>query len=156
MIQRIQSVFLLLLAISMGCVLFLPIWAKTDPLTNQTLTLTATHLTSTVPGQAPIGTYPIAGLALASVIVALVEIFQYKKRMVQLMLGSLNMLLITLTLLACFYYVKYVGDGMLNQKIPGDFEAGLYLPTLALLLNLLANRFIRRDEQLVRSMDRLR
>ncbi|MDH3711846.1 MAG: DUF4293 domain-containing protein [Cyclobacteriaceae bacterium] len=32
----------------------------------------------------------------------------------------------------------------------------MYLPAVALILNLLANRFIRRDESLVRSVDRLR
>jgi hypothetical protein len=54
------------------------------------------------------------------------------------------------------YYYSSVGEQMLNVKLIGTFEAGFYLPTLALILNLLANRFIRRDEQLVRSMDRLR
>ena len=33
---------------------------------------------------------------------------------------------------------------------------GKFAGTLALILNALANRFIRRDEQLVRSVDRLR
>ncbi|RTQ47497.1 DUF4293 family protein [Hymenobacter gummosus] len=155
MIQRIQSVFLLLLAICMVCVLFLPLWTKTDPQTQQTVTLTATQLTSSVPGQAPVGTYAIAGLAVASILVALAEIFQYKKRMTQLMLGSLNMLLISATLGASFYYSS-MGEQMLNVKIPGEFQPGFYLLTLPLLLNLLASRFIRRDERLVRSMDRLR
>ena len=155
MIQRIQSVFLLLLAISMLCVLFLPIWAKTDPQTNQTVTLTATQLTSTNPAQPAIGTYAIAALAAISALVALAEIFQYKKRLTQLMLGSLNLLLISATIGASFYYSSQ-GEQMVNVKMPGTFEAGFYLPTLALLLNLLANRFIRRDEKLVRSMDRLR
>jgi ABC-type molybdate transport system substrate-binding protein len=138
-----------------GVVVFLPIWAKTDPQTNQSLTLTATQLTSSDPAVAPVGTYAIAALAAASALVAIYEIFQYRKRMTQLMLGSLNLLLIAATLGASFYYSS-VGERMLNVKIPGDFEAGFYLPTLALLLNLLANRFIRRDEKLVRSMDRLR
>ncbi|WP_078063175.1 DUF4293 domain-containing protein [Solirubrum puertoriconensis] len=155
MIQRIQSVFLLLLAISMACVLFLPIWSKTDPLSKQTLTMTATQITSTNPAQAPFATYAIAALAAASVAVALFEISQYRKRMTQLMLGSLNLMLIAATLGASFYYSS-IGERMLNVKMPGEFEAGFYLPTLALLLNLLANRFIRRDEKLVRSMDRLR
>lgn len=155
MIQRIQSVFLLLLAICMLCVLFLPIWTKTDPQTTQTVTLTATQLTSSAPGRTPVGTYAIAALAAISAIVAVAEIFQYKKRMTQLMLGSLNLLLISATIGACFYYSS-VGEQMVNITVPGEFEAGFYLPTLALLLNLLANRFIRRDEKLVRSMDRLR
>ncbi len=104
---------------------------------------------------AAILTYPIGILAAASVLVALAEIFQYRNRMRQVMLGGINLLLIAATLGASFYYSS-LGEQMLNIKIPGTFEAGFYLPTLALILNLLANRFIRRDEQLVRSMDRLR
>jgi hypothetical protein len=158
MIQRIQSVFLLLLALAMLSVLVLPIWSKTDPLSGQELTLSAYKLAFSIsqpssPASSP--TYLIAILALASAAVAVFEIFQFKNRFRQLKLGLVNFLLIVATIGAGFYY-SGVGEQMLNIKVPGEFEAGFYLPTLALLLNVLANRFIRRDEQLVRCMDRLR
>ena len=142
----------------MGAVLFLPLWSKTDPLSGQTLVLTATQLTyahADAGMSVPVSTWPIAALAAASAAVALVEIFQYRTRFRQLMLGSINVLLIVATLGASFYYSSR-GEQLLNLKLAGTFEAGFYLPTLALLLNLLATRFIRRDERLVRSMDRLR
>ena len=142
----------------MAAVLLLPLWSKTDPLSGQTLVLTATQLTyahADAGMSVPIGTWPIAALAAASTAVALIEIFQYRTRFRQLMLGSLNMLLIVATIGASFYYSSR-GEQLLNLKLAGTFEAGFYLPTLALLLNLLATRFIRRDERLVRSMDRLR
>jgi hypothetical protein len=158
MIQRIQSVFLLLLALSMASVIFLPIWSKTDPLTNQELVLTSTKLAFVTPGSqtpAAVSTWAIAALAAGSTAVALFEIFRYRSRFTQLKLGLLNLVLIVATIGANYYYSS-VGEQMLNVKLIGTFEAGFYLPTLALILNLLANRFIRRDEQLVRSMDRLR
>ena len=142
----------------MGAVLFLPLWSKTDPLSGQTLVLTATQFTSAPANAgpaAPVGTWPIAALAAAATVVALIEIFQYRARFRQLMLGSINVLLIVATIGASFYYSSR-GEQLLNLKLAGTFEAGFYLPTLALLLNLLATRFIRRDERLVRSMDRLR
>ncbi|QDA60025.1 DUF4293 domain-containing protein [Hymenobacter jejuensis] len=158
MIQRIQSVFLLLLAVAMLSVVFLPIWSKTDPLSKQELVLTSTKIAyaHTDPGMSvTTSTYAIVALALASAAVALFEIFQYRNRFLQLKLGFFNLLLIVATIGASYYY-SGVAEQMLNVKIPGTFEAGFYLPTLALVLNLLASRFIRRDEQLVRSMDRLR
>lgn len=158
MIQRIQSVFLLLLAFAMGGVLFLPLWSKTDPTSGQALVLTATHLGyahADAGMSVPTSTWPIAALAAASALVALVEIFQYRNRLRQLQLGLLNLVLIVATIGASFYYSS-IGEQQLNVKLAGSFQAGFYLPTLALLLNLLANRFIRRDERLVRSMDRLR
>ena len=157
MIQRIQSVFLLLLALAMLSVLFLPIWSKFDPGSKQTVVLTATQLAFEQPaaGAAPVATWPIAVLAVASAAVAVLEIFQFRNRFNQLKLGAVNFLLIVGTIGAGFYY-SGVGERLLNIKIPGEFAAGFYLPTLALLLNLLANRFIRNDERLVRSQDRLR
>ncbi len=157
MIQRIQSVFLALLALAMGSVLFLPLWHKIDGLTQQELTLGAfgfaakgLELPTTL---GPV--WLIGVLAGASAAVALAEIFQFRNRTRQQVLGQLNLLLITATLGAMFYFSSK-GEQALNVKLEGQFLTGFYLPTLALLLNLLASRFIRRDEQLVRSMDRLR
>jgi hypothetical protein len=38
----------------------------------------------------------------------------------------------------------------------GKYDWGLYLPAAAIICNLIANRFIRRDEKLVRDSDRIR
>jgi hypothetical protein len=157
MIQRIQSVFLLLLALAMLSLLALPLWHKVDGLTHQELTLSAFGFAAkgvTVPaGIGPV--WLIGVLAAASAALAFYEIFQFRTRMRQLMLGSINLLLITATLGAEFYF-QTKGEQLLNIKLEGQVLIAFYLPTLALLLNLLANRFIRRDEQLVRSADRLR
>jgi hypothetical protein len=158
MIQRIQSVFLLLLALSMLSLLALPLWHKVDGLTHQELTLTAfnfkaTGLAAPAPG-APV--WIIAVLALAVAAVAVYEIFQFRNRFNQLKLGMLNLLLLVATFGAAFYFSNQ-GEALLNPKLEGQFQPAFYLPTLGLMLNLLANRFIRRDEQLVRnSYDRLR
>ena len=157
MIQRIQSVFLLLLALAMLSVLVLPLWHKIDSLTGQTLTLTAFGFVAkglTLP--ATLGPVWLIGvLAGVSAVVAIIEIFQFRNRLRQLLLGTVNLLLITATLGAEYlFYSK--GEQLLNIKLEGQIMIAFYLPTLALVLNLLANRFIRRDEQLVRSADRLR
>ena len=157
MIQRIQSVFLLLLALAMLSVLALPLWHKIDGLTQQELTLAAFGFTAKgltlPPTMGPV--WVIGLLASASAVVALFEIFQFRNRSRQLLLGTANLLLITATLGAAFYFLAK-GERLLNVKLEGEALAGFYLPTLALLLNLLANRFIRSDERLVRSADRLR
>ena len=158
MIQRIQSVFLLLLALAMLGTAALPLWTKTDPLTHARLTLTAFNLYR---GPAPdagglvSSAWPIGALALTAAAAAIYAIFQYRRRAVQLLVCSLNLLLVVATLGAAFLYSSRA-DALLNVKMEGHYLAGFYLPTLALVLNLLASRYIRRDERLVRSMDRLR
>ncbi|MEJ7662029.1 MAG: DUF4293 family protein [Hymenobacter sp.] len=98
----------------------------------------------------------VAVLALAAAALAVFEIFQFRNRCTQLKLGAANILLIIATFGAAFYFSNQ-GEVFLNPKLEGQFGLAFYLPTLALLLNLLATRFIRRDEQLVRrNYDRLR
>ena len=166
MIQRIQTVFLALLVIAMICMLFLPLWSQTDATTGETVVLTAWNLKSyflnaegdpttagTIPQQ---GTIVIGMLAIAAAVIALYEILQYKSRLNQMKMGLLNTLVLAALLGTSFYYAIYVGAELVNGTDNGNYEAGFFMPALALLLNALANRFIKRDEDLVRSVDRLR
>ncbi|MBC5774499.1 DUF4293 domain-containing protein [Pontibacter sp. KCTC 32443] len=166
MIQRIQTVFLFLLVLAVISMLFLPLWSKTDAATGETVVLTAWELKSkvlnadgeaTAAGNIPSkGTIAIGLLAIAAAVIALVEIFQFRSRLNQMKLGLLNTLILAALFGTSFYYAAYVGAEMIEGNDNGSYEAGFYMPMLALLLNALANRFIKRDEDLVRSVDRLR
>ena len=138
--------------------LALPLWHKADALTHQELTLGAFGFSAAnlAAPAAPGPVWVIGVLALASAALAAYEIFQFRNRFTQLKLGAANILLIIATFGAAFYFSNQ-GELLLNPKLEGKFEPAFYLPTLALLLNLLATRFIRRDEQFVRrNYDRLR
>ncbi|WP_187262818.1 DUF4293 domain-containing protein [Pontibacter beigongshangensis] len=166
MIQRIQSVFLFLLVLSMISILFIDIWSKTDTTSGQTVTLTAfsidTHFlnnegepTNTGSTQSQ-GAIAIGLLAIAAAVIALYEIFQFKSRLTQMKLGLFNTLVLVALFGTTFYQANYVANTMVASDVSGTYEAGFYMPVLALLLNALSNRFIKRDEDLVRSVDRLR
>ena len=167
MIQRIQSVFLFLLVVAMVAMLFLPLWSKTDAVTSETVVLSAWNLKSTILNDegAPTGagtlpergTFAIGLLALAAAAIAAYEIFQYKSRLSQMKLGLLNTLVLSALIGTTLYYALYVGSDMVQSNDNnGAYHSGFYMPLLALLLNALSNRFIKRDEDLVRSVDRLR
>jgi hypothetical protein len=94
-------------------------------------------------------------LAILSALVALYSIFQFKKRLLQIKLGFLNSLLLSAVLGTIFLGIK-AGDDLLKDQGSEDFLVGFYLPIIALLLNLMANRYIKKDEALVRSVDRIR
>lgn len=159
MIQRIQSVFLLLLALSMLALMALPIWEESNPQTGQHVELSAFNLTNTgAVAQAATtstNTILICILAVISAGIALYEIFQFKSRLTQMKLGMLNTLVIAGTLIAVVYYAYYVGEDIIPET-EGKRDIGFYVPFAALVLNALSNRFISRDEKLVRSVDRLR
>lgn len=152
MIQRIQTVFLFLVIICMLLTLFFPIWGSGEETGSGYIELTAWNLTI---GENVI-TFPytfIATLSIAAIVVALIEIFKYKNRLLQMKLGALNSLFMAGTMILMVYFYREVVQ---EYTIMGKFGIALYLPAAAMILNVLANRYIRKDEKLVRSADRIR
>ena len=155
MIQRIQSVFLLLVGLCMLGTLPFPLWQKTAA--NQSATLTAFSLEhgqngAVVHSQSAIY---IGGLAVLTAGLAFYSLLQYRNRRRQMMLGAINSLLIAVCMASILWLISR-GENGLNPAQEGHRTVAAYLPLAALFLNWLANFFIRKDERLVRSADRLR
>ena len=145
----------------MGLLLLVNIWEETLTEQRKVLVLDAYALESVSlssesgePSQEQ-SAWPIAVLATLAAATAFFEIFRYRNRLLQIKLGLLNSLLIGGALAAIVYF-SFEGEELSANTVQGEYEVGLYLPAIAMILNLLANRFIRRDEQLVRSANRLR
>ncbi|XOV92808.1 MAG: DUF4293 domain-containing protein [Bacteroidota bacterium] len=157
MIQRVQSIFLLLTAIIMIAVVFLPLWQKTSTDGSEYITLSALELIYMDKGEISLqkDTFYVALLAGLAALVAVYSIFQFKNRLRQMQLGALNSLLMGGALGLTYYYTTKA-NALLEPSIQGEFLTGFYIIAAALFFNVLANRFIRRDEKLVRSADRIR
>lgn len=162
MLQRVQSLLLLGVAICMGLMLVFDIWQETDLEDGEQAVLDAYYLTAVeTPASEQVqvsseqGTWVIAIFAVLATITAFYEIFRYDNRLTQIKLGALNSLLMASALGLSLYY-SFEGESIVNDATNGNYEIGFFLPCLALIMNVLANRFIRRDEKLVRSVDRLR
>ncbi|MEQ8241600.1 MAG: DUF4293 domain-containing protein [Cyclobacteriaceae bacterium] len=162
MIQRIQSVLLLIAALVMISVLFLTIWMKADINQQEVVTLNAFELTYesfTEEGARTLimakDTFYISILAILASGIAIFSIFQYKNRLRQIQLGALNSLFMGSTL-GLSYYFSSKGEALISNGQQGVFQAGFYIIAIALIMNSLANRFIRKDENLVRSANRIR
>lgn len=97
----------------------------------------------------------LTGLALLVLIVLLplIAIFLYKNRKLQIKFCNYSMLLNVLFLFDMGYY-SYQLQEELGAKI--GFEIGVIFPVLAIVILLLAKRNIRKDEELIRSVDRIR
>lgn len=91
-------------------------------------------------------------LAIASITLSVIEIGKFRDRVLQMKLGALNSLLLAGTILSAFIF----SNQLTKEFEGGQLGLGLWLPGVAVLCNLLANRFIRRDEKLVRDSNRLR
>ena len=137
MIQRIQTVYLILAFIATSVLmLFIPLW---------TLKGGALFFFN----QDPIYTV-IVGL---STMLTIVSIISYKKRQNQFVMNRLNIIL-NLILLGLFVYRSLNTSG----EVPEISEkgVGMFLPIGAIVFLALANKAIKKDEDLVKSVDRLR
>ena len=166
MLQRVQTIFLLCVAVSMILMLIFPIWEKEAQGEDQgeRITIDAfqqTHVqTNTDDGENMAQgenkpTFYIAILAILAAIVAAVSIFKYDNRLTQIKLGALNSLLIAGAMGTSLYFTMN-SEKIIEPGIQGSYQIGFFMPVAALIFNLMANRFIRRDEKLVKSVDRLR
>ena len=173
MIQRIQSIFLLVVCGLMAGFLFVPIWEKVDKAKGEMIVLDAfflrhyylpTHKAYPQSRQADKMSvndveqkilYLISGIAILSALVACFSIFKFKKRPLQLKLGMFNTLLLCGVLGTMFYY-QNAANNIFDPEKYGQFKIGFFLPVIALLFNILANKYIRKDEKLVRSVERMR
>ena len=140
--------------------LFFPVWIKVDVNTDEYYKAFATYLLHQPADGASLQyifmPYVISGgLSVLAILIAIIEIFKYKNRLTQIKLGTLNSLLMTGSLIL-MVYLTYNAQTELLPNIPGQYQAGLFIPAAAMIFNSLANRFIRKDEALVRSVDRIR
>jgi hypothetical protein len=152
--QRIQTVFLVVVIISLFASLFFPVWMHNDPL-GQTHALFPLHYTVTenqVPNTVYFPYATTAILTIAALTIAIIEIGKYRHRVLQMKLGALNSLFMAGAIAAAVIF----SNQLVKVYQGGAYGLGLWLPGVAVLCNLIANQFIRRDERIVRESDRLR
>ncbi|MGK0421237.1 MAG: hypothetical protein ACJAVE_000398 [Polaribacter sp.] len=143
MIQRVQTVYLLITSIISGVLIFVfNLWKSIE---KSIFALDLLKSESYVLKLIPI-------LFLVSAILAFVAIFIFKNRKLQFVIGRLT-ILINLILLGLLIYVSLTlpGEASVSEK-----GIGMFIPILAILLLVLANKAIKKDEDLVKSVDRLR
>lgn len=165
MIQRVQTIFLLAISICMGMVLAYYIWGENIDSEQKTIKMSS-FIIKTVNNNGTLSDFSddillesksiwyIGALAILSSLTALFSVFQFKNRLNQMKLGALNSLFMVATLGISYFHINQMES--LFPETAGQAQFGFYLPVAAMLLNMIANRFIRKDEKLVKSVDRIR
>ncbi len=136
MLQRIQTVYLILALLVTGVLPFVfPLWIidGKDFYFMQDMIYTALFGLSTV--------------------LSLISIISFKKRQNQFVMGRLNIIL-NLILLGLLVYRSLNLSG--ETPVVSEKGIGMFLPIVAIVFLVLANKAIKKDEDLVKSVDRLR
>jgi len=159
MIQRVQTIFLFLVAVAMLLVTYFPIWSQVNTEQTETLTLTAWNITHLEVASNTIveetSTLYIGALAILAALIALYSLSQYRTRTKQMFLNMINSLVMVINL-GIIVYLTYSYNIDFNPTASGAFMIGFYCIIIAMIFNIVANRFIRKDEMLVKSVDRIR
>ena len=153
MIQRIPTIYLLLAALFMGG-LFLQSADLGEIDTTATTALSELQYYDDqildIYDQGLLATF-----AIVAILFSLVAIFLYRKRKLQILLSRVAVLVVFLFLLMAIY-VSYADLSTLTVNINFVPKYGLFLPFISILFLFLAIKNIKKDERLVKSMDRLR
>jgi len=139
MLQRIQTIYLILAAVVTGILPFaFPLWKiKTGTAISDFYFMMEMSYSA---------------LFALSTTLSVVSIISFKKRQNQFVMGRLNIIL-NLILLGLFVYrlLTLSGETSVSEK-----GIGMFLPIVAIVFLVLANKAIKKDEDLVKSVDRLR
>lgn len=136
MVQRIQTVYMLLvMVLSLLAIFSFSVWtdASKTPVLARSI--------------------PVLWVSFSAVaVLAFYSLFNFKKRQLQFVINRIN-LLINLFLLGFFAYrsLNLSGEAQVSEK-----GIGMLIPIFSIVLLVLANKAIKKDEALVKSADRLR
>ncbi len=150
MIQRIQTIFLLLVALLSGLMLGGDLLRLSTG--SSMLTIGFKGLSDSG-GNVLQQLWPLRVIIALVPLLALVAVFLYKRRMLQMRLVMLSLLLSLGTLILTGFYVL-----MLSRKVEFTivWQMKIIFPLLSAIAAWLAYRAILSDEMKVRSYDRLR
>ena len=136
MLQRIQTVYMILSILVMGA---LYMWFPLVEDASKNVVIDKSE---------PL----VLGLILAPVVLTLISILNFKKRQQQFVINRLSIIL-NFVLLGVFVYRSLMvsGETLISEK-----GIGVLLPIISIVFLVMANKAIKRDEDLVKSVDRLR
>jgi 4-amino-4-deoxy-L-arabinose transferase-like glycosyltransferase len=153
MIQRIQSLLLFAASILLAAASFLPIY-----LGNSNVDLYLDYFIQSVTLNG-IGVqknhYYLYALVAICAALNFYAIFLYKNRGKQIRITSLIILLICV-LIGINSYLIYSIKKNAFLEVNENYSYGFILPLIALVFNIIAIQLIKKDEALVRSVDRIR
>ena len=157
MIQRPQSLLLAVVAILYGVLAFAPLW--TLVMDSTYITLDALKSVSMNQQGELLGSesnvYLLASCA-CGLILSIVTIFMFNNRPLQAKLSALNSLFAVIFVGLTVFLAHPQAMTLTTGNLEGSYEWGFYIPIAILAINFVANRLIRKDDALVKSVDRIR
>lgn len=156
MIQRIQTVYLFLAILCLVFMFFFPVGLFEAGGMEYKLRVSGLSSAAGEPLEFPANIVLMFTLPFA-ILVIILQLLYFKKRPRQMRLGRLAYLLL-FTLIGSLIYLMNENPTALpeTENLKVQYGVSFYLPIAALVFVFLANRAIKKDQELVDSLNRLR
>lgn len=151
MIQRIQSVYLIIVAGLMLAMLFLPLGYVVVDLNIQVFNVFG--IFSMTEPKVQVTPWALYLLPICSAVLSLITIIFYKRRKLQVNMCYLIIFSLLLFYVFLFMYTYVPGERYATNI---EFVVATAFPLVSIILEGLAIRGIKKDDKLVRSLDRIR
>lgn len=164
MIQRIQSIYLVLVSLLSVSLFFLPVSIKIIPANTSLNIPEDTFYKMDLYGVTKFETnkpvsvtndYFLLLINAATAAISAAVVFLYRNRKVQIKFCRLLLLLTAAFIVIDFYYSEAIGKEYVSD-VNVVYQAGSYFPILQIILVILAIKTIKKDEKLIQSADRIR
>lgn len=154
MIQRIQTVYLFIASMIMLSIFFFPltVMADADGQYYQ-IDLFGIWEGAGEAAQKIESLLPLRFLVFVTAALSMVTIFFYKRRILQIRICIFNIMMLTGFYALFFFYFFHIKNRL---SAIADLKITVVFPIVAVILVFLATRYIRKDEMMVRSCDRIR
>jgi len=153
MIQRIQSLYLLVAALLNSLLFFIPLNEMISGDHILRLSVQGLYDVTTAESVLISDLFALMIIVIISTALAFISIFLYKNRKLQMRMALYNSILelgITFLTLYFAYQIATTHETTLG------FSIGLIIPIIGSVLSYLAFRAIKKDDDLVKSVDRIR
>lgn len=155
MLQRIQTIYLLLIVLFSGFTIFSPLaeLLNTTESLSYIVNLKGIYLVQIAGNMYQSSVWSLSMVTILIPMLSLITIFSYKNRVKQIRLSVVNMLLMIVFYVLLFLYLWLASK---NLNAEWHLHTVCILPLINIILNYLAIGAIGKDEALVKSMDRIR
>jgi hypothetical protein len=153
MLQRIQTLYLFIALILMGLMFFFP-YAEILSGEGRLYSFQFDGLYYIESLEVYVQTLPTIILLSVIPALSLVTIFLFRRRILQMRIAFINMLLMLGFMGLMYFYIRSFSNELQAEAV--SYKIFDIFPAIAAILNYLAIRAIGKDEALVRSVDRIR
>ena len=154
MLQRIQSIYFSISFILIILVIFFPITRFIGEDSQvYLLQIWGIVLAGAATPTIVISTIPLLILFLVIPLLLLVSLFSFKKRIRQIRFSIFSMLLMVGSLVLIYFYRR---QGIITFNAEAFFTLFAAFPIISAILTYLGFRGVKKDEELIRSYDRIR